>query len=163
MTLSPDTVRQTLRFWATGVVIVTAAHRGQAHGMTVSSFTSLSLDPPLLLISLAKETRTCHLVTRARHFGITLLSAEQRELSDRFAGRMSEEENRLAGLETFSLQSGAPLLKGGLAWLDCQVQRRLDAGSHRVFVASPLAALSSDSTSAPLLYFNRAYLTPAQA
>jgi len=164
MSVSSDSVRQSMRYWATGVTIVTAAHKGQQHGMTVSSFTSLSLDPPRLLISLAKGTRTCRLVALSRRFGVSLLAEDQRELSDRFAGRMSEEEDRLAGLEVFQLATGAPLLKGALAWLDCRVTRTMDSGSHLVFIAEPLAALSTeDSLAAPLLYFNRSYLAPQKA
>ena len=114
MPLESELLRQAMRFWATGVTIVTAAHEGIQHGMTVSSFTSVSLDPPQVLISLAQNTRTHDLITHSRNFGITILDSSQQEISDRFAGRVPDDLDRLNGLETITLVSGAPLLKQGL-------------------------------------------------
>src|SRR5512145_733943 len=121
MPVESDLLRQAMRFWATGVTIVTAAHEGIQHGMTVSSFTSVSLTPPQVLVSLAMNARTHDLITRSRHFGLTILDVSQQEVCDRFAGRVPDDMDRLNGLETFTLVSGAPLLKQGLAHLDCHV------------------------------------------
>lgn len=156
MPVESDLLRQAMRFWATGVTVVTAAHAGRQHGMTVSSFTSVSLDPPQVLVSLSQETRTHDLVTHSRHFGITVLNAHQQELGDRFAGRVSDELERLNGLETFTLVSGVPLLRGGLAHLDCHVVTTIGSGTHTLFIAEVLAA-QSVAEGEPLLYFNRDY------
>lgn len=156
MPVESDLLRQAMRFWATGVTVVTAAHAGRQHGMTVSSFTSVSLDPPQVLVSLSQETRTHDLVTHSHHFGITVLNASQQELGDRFAGRVSDELERLAGLETFTLVSGVPLLTGGLAHLDCRVVTTIGSGTHTLFIAEVLAA-QSVAEGEPLLYFNRDY------
>jgi len=157
--LNADGLRAALRFWTTGVTIVAASHAGVKHGMTVNSFTSLSLVPPLISISLEKVTRTYELVAASGVFGVTILSQEQRALSDRFAGRESEKSNRFDGVETITLDTGSPVLSEGLAFFDCRVLSRHDAGTHTVFISEVLACgqfLDADGRQ-PLAYFNRAY------
>lgn len=154
----PEALRETLRFWTTGVTMVAARHAGVAHGMTVNSFNSLSLDPPLVSVSLEKITRTHQLVTEAGIFSVTILSQDQRALSDRFAGRDSEQSDRFEGLETFSLETGSPILTQGLAFFDCRVSASHDAGTHTVFIGEVLACgRFTESEERPLVYFNRGY------
>ncbi|HEX9597463.1 MAG TPA: flavin reductase family protein [Anaerolineales bacterium] len=155
----PDNLRAALRFWTTGITIVAASHADVMHGMTVNSFTSLSLVPPLVSISLEKVTRTYQLVVSSGVFAATILSEDQRSLSDRFAGLDSEQSNRFEGLETFTLGTGSPILSQGLAFFDCRVLSLHDAGTHTVFI-SEVAACGRFSDSAdqqPLVYFNRGY------
>jgi len=147
-----------MRKWATGVTVVSAAAQGRRHGMTVSSFTSLSLEPPLLLVVLYQKSRTHALVQAAGSFGVTILASSQREISDRFAGRTPDETDRFAGLETETLQTGAPLLTGGLAWFDCRVEQALPVGTHTLFVGRVVAARAFGEGE-PLLYYDRAYRT----
>ncbi len=155
---TPDQLRDALRFWTTGVTIVSANSQGVVHGMTVNSFTSLSLEPPLVMISLEKVTRTHGLVTAAGAFGVSILSQEQRELSDRFAGRESERSDRFDGVASFSMESGSPLLSQALAFFDCRVSATHDAGTHTLFVGDVLAAgLPAENSMQPLVYFNRNY------
>jgi flavin reductase (DIM6/NTAB) family NADH-FMN oxidoreductase RutF len=156
MTIDPDQLRNAMRQWATGVAVVTSTHAGIAHGMTVSSFTSVSLTPPQVLISLAQSTRTHQLVKESRCFGVTLLAQDQQEISDRFAGRMTDEQDRLAGLETFTLETGAPLLTNGLAQFDCHVIATFTSGTHTLFIGAVLAAQSQGNLQ-PLLYYDRGY------
>jgi len=156
MSVEADLLRQAMRFWVTGVTVVTAAHQGVQHGMTVTSFTSLSLTPAQVLVSLAQNTRTHDLVARSRFFGISILAASQKDVSDRFAGRIEDEQNRLAGLETFTLSSGAPMIAGGLAHLDCHVVTTLGSGTHTIFIGEVLAARNVEDGQ-PLIYFNRDY------
>lgn len=156
MPVEADLLRQAMRFWVTGVTIVTAAHQGVQHGMTVSSFTSLSLSPAQVLVSLSQNTRTHDLVARSRFFGISVLSIHQQDISDRFAGRMEDEQNRLTGIDTFTLNSGAPMIAGGLAHLDCRVVTTLGSGTHTIFIGEVLAARHAEEGD-PLVYFNRAY------
>lgn len=156
MTVESELLRQAMRFWATGVTVVTAAHAGIQHGMTVSSFTSVSLAPAQVLISLAQNTRTHDLIMQSHHFGISILEASQVELSDRFAGRMTDEMDRLNGLETISLVSGTPLLKHALAQLDCHVVTTLGSGTHTIFIGEVLSAQSVNAGN-PLIYYNREY------
>jgi len=156
MTIESDLLRQAMRFWATGITIVTAAHDGIQHGMTVSSFTSVSLTPAQILISLAQNTRTHDLIMRSHHFGVTVLAEDQIDLSDRFAGRMSDDMPRLDGVETFTLVSKTPLLKNGLAQLDCHVVTTVGSGTHTIFIGDVLSSQSVDGGN-PLLYYNRGY------
>jgi len=154
----PDALRDALRFWTTGVTMVAASHNGVAHGMTVNSFTSLSLDPPLVSVSLEKVTRTHGLVNDANAFTVTILSQDQQALSDRFAGRDSEQSDRFAGLETFAVETGNPILTQGMAFFDCKVSASHDAGTHTVFIGEVVACGKlTKNGEPPLVYFNRGY------
>ena len=156
MTFESDLLRQAMRYWATGVTIVTASHSGIKHGMTVTSFTSISLLPSQVLISLAQNTRTHDLIMRSHQFGISILDSSQVELSDIFAGRMPDDMDRLAGVETITLVSGTPLLKNALAQLDCHVVTTLGSGTHTIFIGEVLSAQSGNGGD-PLIYYNRDY------
>ena len=154
--LDPDVLRQVMRRWSTGVTIVTAQHQGVRHGMTVSSFTSVSLQPPLVLVMLEQSTRTHALVSATGFFGVSVLSSEQKAISECFAGQECEDEDRFTGLETHSLVSGAPLINGSLAYLDCRVLAQFISGSNTLFIAEVLAAQPGEK-SPPLIYFDRKY------
>jgi len=157
MPADPEDLRLAMRQWTTGVTIVTVKHKGRRHGMTVSSFTSVSLTPPLLLVSLEQVTNTHKLVKAAGTFGVSILDQSQREISDRFAGRIADVTDRFAGLETFTLITGAPLMAtGALAWFDCRVVATYEAGNHTVFIGEVLAVKTGNS-GRPLIYFNRDY------
>ena len=145
-----------MRKWPTGVTIVTVSHQGIRHGMTVSSFTLLSLDPPRVLISLDRGSRTHHLLVEAGHFGVTFLSNLQQAISERFARRETENGDRFAGLETHTLISGAPLLAAGLGYLDCRVVNTFESGTNNLFIGEVLAARSGEGQ-LPLIYFDRQY------
>jgi flavin reductase (DIM6/NTAB) family NADH-FMN oxidoreductase RutF len=156
MTPNPEEFRRAMRQWATGVTVVSVAYQGIFHGMTVNSFTSLSLHPPLVLVSLERGTRTYGMLEQAGFFGVTILAQDQWEISERFAGRHTEHQDRFENLETFTLVSGAPLLTGGLAHFDCRVISRYQAGTHTIFIGDVLAtqAVGEDR---PLIYYNQAY------
>ncbi|HEY5671812.1 MAG TPA: flavin reductase family protein [Anaerolineales bacterium] len=156
MFADPEELRIAMRQWATGVTIVSAQHNGRRHGMAVSSFTSVSLDPPLVLVSLEQVTKTHKLVMQAAYFGVTILDQNQRDISNRFAGRLTERSDRFSDLETFTLISSAPLLAQGLAWFDCHVVSTYKAGNHTVFIGEVLAVKSVDAGK-PLIYFDRDY------
>jgi flavin reductase (DIM6/NTAB) family NADH-FMN oxidoreductase RutF len=156
MRLDPEELRSTMRAWTSGVTIVSAAHAGEQHGMTVSSFTSVSLEPPLIIISLQDTTRTRELVYHAQAFGVTILAADQEVISNHFAGRNSGSENRMAEVETETLVTGAPLIKGGLAYIDCRVKQSIDVGPNTLFVGEVVAARTRRE-SQPLVYHDRQY------
>ncbi len=156
ISLDPEELRAAMRAWTVGVTIVTASHGDERHGMTVNSFTSISLDPPLVIISLQDNTRTCALVARAGAFGVTILSAAQADLSDLFAGRTPNSENRINRVSTETLVTGAPLIRGGLAYLDCRVRQSMPAGMNTLFIAEVVAARSYGE-GPPLVYHNREY------
>jgi flavin reductase (DIM6/NTAB) family NADH-FMN oxidoreductase RutF len=154
----PDSLRDALRFWTTGVTIVTAKHEEILHGMTVNSFTSISLEPPLVMVSLEKITRTHGMVQASGAFAVTILESAQQELSDRFAGRDTEKDNRFDGVDSFALETGSPILSEGLAFFDCRIKSAHGAGTHTLFIGEVLVAGSpAENHAPPLVYFNRAY------
>jgi flavin reductase (DIM6/NTAB) family NADH-FMN oxidoreductase RutF len=156
MTVSATQLREAMRAWATGVTIVTAAHEGNYHGMTVSSFTSLSLEPPLVLVSLERNTRTHELVMQSGGFGVSVLGKNCQDLSNRFASPQTDSEFRFGGVETHTLGSGVPFISTGLAFFDNKVVATHDAGTHTVFIGEVLTA-QTRATEDPLLYFNQSY------
>ena len=85
--IDSEEMRAAMRNWATGVTVVSTMFNGERHGMTVSSFTSVSIDPAMVLVSLQMEARTYKLVDSSGVFGVTILDNSQQEISDRFAGR----------------------------------------------------------------------------
>ena len=156
MTITSENLRKAMRNWATGITIVTVEHEGVQHGMTVSSFTSISLEPPLISVSLYNSSRTYKLVNAAGHFGVTILAADQEEISNRFAGRVPDTENRLEGLDVETLVSGAPFITGGLSFFDCRVTQSISLGTNTLFIAEILDLRSLDDGN-PLLYFDQKY------
>jgi 3-hydroxy-9,10-secoandrosta-1,3,5(10)-triene-9,17-dione monooxygenase reductase component len=154
-----DELREAMRFWASGVAVVGAEFEGTRHGMTVSSFTSLALEPPLVLVSLNKTSRTHDLVVGSEAFSVTILSEDQQDVSNRFAGLETEDEDRFAGLETYTLETGSPLLHDGLAFFDCKLVGQYDAGTNTVMSGEVAAAQINQHGDelAPLVYFNRNY------
>lgn len=161
MTLDPEQLRQAMRAWTTGVAVVTAAYDGQRYGMTVNSFTSISLEPPLICVTMKRLTHTHELVEKSGEFALTILSSAQKELSDRFAGKNPDIKDRFEGMETETLLLNAPLIKGGLAYLNCRVRNAFPVGENTLFVAEVVAA-KGEGKGDPLVYHNRVFwkLTP---
>jgi flavin reductase (DIM6/NTAB) family NADH-FMN oxidoreductase RutF len=155
MPIDPEQFRLTMRAWTTGVTVIMTAHAGETYGMTVNSFNSVSLDPPVVAIALQHESKTHALVTKSQAFTVTFLSAAQRGLAEDFAGR-KRGAARMAGVETTQMESGAPILAGGLAWLDCRVIHTYAAGNNTLFLAE-VAEARVASVEHPLAYHNRGY------
>lgn len=149
-------LRHAMRQWTTGVTVVTSRLGDLRHGMTVNSFTSLSLDPPLVSVTLALETRTQRLVEQSGIFGVTILKEDQAEISDRFAGRIPEGTDRFSDLEIFELVSGVPFIQGGLAFLDCRVIHAYAMRSSRQYIGEVIAVQTARNGQ-PLVYHNRLY------
>jgi flavin reductase (DIM6/NTAB) family NADH-FMN oxidoreductase RutF len=156
MGVEADELRRVMRQWATGVTLVTAQDGGKPHGMTVSSFTSLSLDPPLVMISLENMARTHRMVTESGAFAVSILDEAQEDLADRFAGRIPDGEDRFAGVRYETARTGSPLPEGVLAYIDCEVVSSQAAGTHTVFVGRVVAS-GVRPGGQPLLYYNRNY------
>ncbi len=151
-----EDLRRALRRCPTGVSIVTSQLGSVRHGMTVNSIASVSLEPPVILLTLQHATRTYELVCQSKIVGITFLGESQVELSDRFAGRNPEDVDRFAGLDTFTWKTGAPLIAGGTAYLDCKVRFIYPLEQSTIFILDVVAARPA-SDEMPLVYFNRLY------
>jgi flavin reductase (DIM6/NTAB) family NADH-FMN oxidoreductase RutF len=139
--------------FATGVTIAAViAPDGMPHGLTVSSFTSVSLVPPMLLICIDHKTKVLEYFRLSPSFGISVLSEQQQETSNRFAARG---ENRFHKTPWHAGKSGAPLIDGALATFDCEVEQIVEAGDHAIFIARVRAVAFDDGQ--PLLYFGSSY------
>lgn len=154
--VNADEFRSAMRRWATGVTIVTVQADAVRNGMTVSSFTSLSLEPPLVMVSLEQTAKTTALIMSSGAFGISILADHQEVISDRFAGRIPEILDKFDGLEWMSLTTGAPLLVDALVGFDCRVVSSHAVGTHQLIIGEVLA-LRSGINSNPLIYFERDY------
>jgi len=143
--------RRTMGGFATGVAIVTCRHAGELHGMTVNSLTSVSLDPPLVLVCFNRHARTEQAVRAAGNFGVVLLREDQAELSNRFA---RAGEDHYAGLSV-RYEEGVPLLSDCLAYLICNVTSVYEEGDHSIVVGR--VARAAPGSGAPLLFFRGKY------
>ena len=156
MPVSSDQFRDALRRWASGVSIVTTRRPGGLHGITVSSFCSLSLDPPLVLICIDRDARSHDLIREQGTFAVNVLRDDQRRHSDLAAGRGGEEGCQLEGVAHAPAVTGAPVLRDCLAWLDCRVVGEHAGGDHTIFVGRVEAAGQGDGR--PLLWFGSDYV-----
>jgi flavin reductase (DIM6/NTAB) family NADH-FMN oxidoreductase RutF len=139
--------------FATGVTIATVLDgEGQPHGLTVSSFTSVSLVPPLISICLGHAVSLIDAFRAASFFGINILAEEQQYLSERFARKGHD---RFQGVPWSMGDNGAPLIDGVLAAIECQVEQRIPVGDHDIFVGRMVATRVRDG--APLVHFCGAY------
>jgi flavin reductase (DIM6/NTAB) family NADH-FMN oxidoreductase RutF len=154
--VDPQTLRNVMRHWATGVTVVSSTYEHIRHGMTVSSFTSVALDPPLVLVSLSQDTRTHGLIQKSGIFGVTILRQDQQVISERFAGRTADDGDRFHGLQVSILSTGAPFLANGLAFFDCKVVTAYPTGSHTLFIGRVVAVYNA-LEGTPLIYYDRAY------
>ncbi len=161
MAADPQSFKSALGRFASGVTVVTLAGPEGDHGMTASAFCSLSLDPPLILVCVKKGNTTHGLLEQATGFGVNLLSAEQVSISNRFAGwGFPEDQDKWADLEiTRGEVSGAPLIGGSMAQLDCTKWSAQDGGDHTIFIGQVEAAVSFGERDdlAPLLYLAGRY------
>jgi flavin reductase (DIM6/NTAB) family NADH-FMN oxidoreductase RutF len=152
MAVSPDAFRSALRRFASGVTIVTVAAGDELHGMTASSFASVSLTPPLILVCLDKTSRTLTLVAETGAFAVNVLRSDQQETSRAFSR---------PGLKPFASiphrpgANGAPLLDGAIAHLECTTYRVFEAGDHEVVLGEVTA--TSAPGGEPLVYYDGAY------
>jgi len=140
--------RRILGHFATGVTVVTAHLDGEIYGMTANAVSSLSLNPPLILVAVDKTASMHASLTSCRHFAVNILSDAQEQLSRRFAMRGPKE---VEDLKWITAASGAPILADSLAWVDCRVAEILPGGDHDIFIGEILAGDCRDGS--PLLYF----------
>src|SRR2546428_11321780 len=138
--------------FASGVTVVTTEHEGRAHGRTVASFASLSLHPPLVLVCVEKAVKTHDAIAAAGKFGVSILAADQVEISARFASRS---DDKFAGILVDRGALGVPLIRGALTTLECKVREQLPGGDHSIFVGEVVDARTAEGT--PLLYFRSGY------
>lgn len=148
--------RRALGLWASGVTVITTRAEGLVYCMTASSFSSLSLDPLLILICVAHSAKMYELLPLSNAFAVNILRDDQRALGEAFARTGREAVPQLQEVRTFDGPSGSPIFDSCLAYLDCRVQSTYEGGDHTIYVGEVLAA-GSDESARPLIYFNRGY------
>src|SRR2546428_9772179 len=138
--------------FASGVTVVTTEHQGKPFGMTVASFASLSLHPPLVLVCIEKIVKTHDAIASAGKFGVSILSSEQEDISARFASRS---EDKFSGIELHRGELGIPLITGALTTLECAVQSQVPGGDHSIFIGEVVGAQTREGS--PPIYFPTGY------
>jgi flavin reductase (DIM6/NTAB) family NADH-FMN oxidoreductase RutF len=139
--------------YSTGVTVATVIDsNGDPHGITVNSFTSVSLLPPLVLICLAHGARILEHFRPGAHFGINVLDESQRAISDHFA---NSKRDRFNGIEWRPGGTGVPLLPRGLAFIECAMRNRVPAGDHDIVIGEVLDAQIEEGL--PLIYYASSY------
>lgn len=155
-----DGFKEALSCWCSGVsVVTTRSEDGLMYGLTVSSFSSLSLDPPLILVCVDNRNRFPAMVTESGGFAVSILHAAQQEASNYFArpGRLPTKD--FTEIEGDWTQSGQPVVKGAMAWLACEVDQQVEAGDHTIVIGRVVETFASEAE--PLLYYRRGYRTVA--
>lgn len=148
-------LRRAFGSFATGVTIVTTLdQQGKPCGFTANSFSSVSIDPPLLLVSIAKSAYGCDAFVASNGFAVNILCADQRELSNRFA---SAGADKFADLDWQIEENGSPLIKGVIAWFDCRHFQQVDAGDHIVLIGEVVRY--QHNTHSPLGFCRGAYVS----
>lgn len=153
MSIDSDLFRSVLGRFASGITIITTHDaEGRDHGMTVSAFSSLSLDPPLVLVAIGNDATMAPVMSQAASFAVNVLRDDQQELSRRFAGRL---DDRFAGVSHTHGTFGDALLDGVLGSLECRVVARHPAGDHVIVIGEVEGAAAHHGH--PLLYFRGSY------
>lgn len=142
--------------FATGVTVVTTNAGGRLHGMTANAVCSVSLEPMLVLVCVDRSAACHRQIVEAERFGLSILAADQRALSDLFARTGEPEQNGLRGA-AFRLAAGdVPILEQAIGWLVCRVSERCRGGDHDIFVGE-VEQGGVDREAEPLLFFRGAY------
>ncbi|MCA9862586.1 MAG: flavin reductase family protein [Thermomicrobiales bacterium] len=153
--VSPDDFKAALGSWAAGVTVVTTRLDDLVYGITVSSFSSLSMDPLLVLVCLADSNRLPRMIEQSGRFAVSILAAGQDDVSATFARSGREAGNDL-GAESLVMQTGAPVIAGSIAALDCELEQAVPGGDHTIMIGRVVAA-TADPSKMPLIYYRRGY------
>lgn len=148
--IAPHEFRETLGRFASGITVVTTVHEGEVHGMTANAFVSVSLAPPLVLVSVDNRANMHEILPKSGRYGVSILAEEQQAISQQFAGRPQGD------LEVpFIWCEGLPLIKGSVAHLVCRVVEAHPAGDHTLYIGRVEYLDYQDE--APLLFYTGKY------
>jgi flavin reductase (DIM6/NTAB) family NADH-FMN oxidoreductase RutF len=157
MSVTQADFRKALGCFATGVTVITVDYEGEVHGMTANAFSSVSLDPQLVLVCVDQKARThAHLHAKKR-FGVNVLASDQRAISQYYArpARTHDRAEEEAGARFDRTVHGTPVLHGALAYLECRLDTTQDAGDHTIFIAEVEEVVVREGD--PLLFFRGNY------
>jgi flavin reductase (DIM6/NTAB) family NADH-FMN oxidoreductase RutF len=157
--IGPDTFRRVLGHFVTGVTVVTALDGERPFGITVNALSSVSLEPPLVMVALDRRRFLTPIVRSAGRYAVNILSEDQQALSDCFAGAPVEPgREAFCGAAWHAGETGLPLLDGAIATLECTVVETFSAGDHDLFIGQVDTLESQTHHPMPLLYYRRQYL-----
>jgi flavin reductase (DIM6/NTAB) family NADH-FMN oxidoreductase RutF len=152
-----ETYRHVMQTWPSGVTVITIATADKRHGMTASAFTSVSIDPPMVLVVVDRRWRSHDLIVGARAFCVNILAEDQADVADRFAGRHGDMADRFFDLAVHPGATRSPILEAALAHLDCVLHAAHDAGDHSIFVGRVVGGAVHRPDARPLLYHAQGY------
>jgi len=156
-TVGSDRFRAALAHLAAGVVIVTTRDTdGEPHGMTATAVCSVSVEPPLVMVCMARDAATHGVVTRSGIFALNFLPSSEEALARRFA---TQSDDKFGDVASAAGETGAPVLEGALAHCDCAVVHAVPAGDHTIFIGRVVGAgVQADAPGGPLLYYRGRYV-----
>jgi 3-hydroxy-9,10-secoandrosta-1,3,5(10)-triene-9,17-dione monooxygenase reductase component len=158
MNLTPDTFRAVMGHFVTGVTVVTALEHARPQGITVNALSSVSLQPPLVMVALDRRRFITPTVRDAGRFAVNILAETQQALSDCFAGAdVTPGRDAFCGASWHAGQTGLPLIDGAIASLECTVIETFSAGDHDLFIGR-VDAMTDGTDDEPLLFYRRRYL-----
>ena len=158
-TITHEVFRRVMGHFVTGVTVVTALDGDQPAGITVNALSSVSLEPPLVVIALDRRRFLTPIVRAAGRYGVNILSEDQRELSDCFAGApVIPDRGAFCGAAWHPGETGVPLLDGAIATLECTIVESFSVGDHDLFIGRVEALSNEAEHPMPLLYYRRRYL-----
>jgi flavin reductase (DIM6/NTAB) family NADH-FMN oxidoreductase RutF len=161
MSVTPDELKAAMRLWASGVTVVTTANKSERAGITASTFTSVSLDPPLILVCLYNEVGTLKQIEANGHFAVSLLGSEHAHVSNQMAGytEVPTGEDRFYGLDWITQTTGSPIYADAAAWFDCTLYALYAGGTHKIVVGEVVVVgrKKDEEDAHPLLYFSQGY------
>ncbi|MBI1282306.1 MAG: hypothetical protein GC179_29540 [Anaerolineaceae bacterium] len=158
MSVDAESLKKTMRRWVSGVTVVTSSDGQERAGVTVSSFTSISVDPPLILFSLQSFTPTLKLIEKTGIFAVSILTTTQAHISVQFAGfaALPEGADKFYGVDLKTAVTGAPIIADAASWMDCKLASIYEAGLSRIVVGEVISTGQGDDI-LPLVYLNRGY------
>jgi len=157
--VAPDTFRRVMGHFVTGITVVTALDDDRPQGITVNALTSVSLEPPLVVVALDRRRFITPTVRATGRYAVNVLSEDQQALSDCFAGApVTPDRDAFCGAAWTPGPTGLPLIEGAIATLECTVTESFAAGDHVLFVARVDSLGNAEPHPMPLLYYRRQYL-----
>ncbi len=157
--IAPDAFRRVMGHFVTGITVVTTLAESGPQGITVNALTSVSLDPPLVMVALDRRRFITPAVRQTGRYAVNVLSEDQRALSDCFAGAPVEPgRDAFCGASWTPGSTGLPLLDGAIATLECTVVQTFQAGDHELFIGRVEGMANAEPHPMPLLYYRRQYL-----
>lgn len=154
--VSADDFKGALGSWAAGVTVVTTRHDRLVYGLTVSSFSSLSLEPRLITVCLANSNKIVQMVGESQMFAVSILSEGQAEIANWFSRSGREPVEAFDEFTTIEWHTGSPIIAGAVAHLDCELESLVPGGDHTIALGRVVGA-SFDPSLKPLMYYRRGY------